>query len=70
VLAAALVEKNPELCMDEAINVVLEWILSAGNETCSKFWVYAIRFSTIIPWYNLRASASAPELTVSPVRCG
>jgi hypothetical protein len=32
VLAAALVEENPELCMDEAINVVSEWILCGGRD--------------------------------------
>jgi hypothetical protein len=32
VLAAALVEENPELCMDDAINVVSEWIMCAGGD--------------------------------------
>ena len=32
VLAAALVEENPELCMDDAINVVSEWIQCGGRE--------------------------------------
>ncbi len=27
VMAAALVEENPGLCMDDAINVVSEWIM-------------------------------------------
>jgi hypothetical protein len=30
VLAAALVEENPALSMDEAINAVLEWITGRG----------------------------------------
>jgi hypothetical protein len=32
VLAAALVEENPGLCMDDAVNVVSEWILCAGGD--------------------------------------
>ncbi len=32
VLAAALVEENPDLCMDDAINVVQEWIMGAGRD--------------------------------------
>ncbi len=32
VLAAALVEENPGLCMDDAINVLSEWIMGAGGE--------------------------------------
>jgi hypothetical protein len=32
VLAAALVEENPELCMDDAINVVSEWIMCGGRD--------------------------------------
>jgi hypothetical protein len=32
VLAAALVEENPELCMDEAVNVVSEWILCGARD--------------------------------------
>ncbi len=32
VLAAALVEENPELCMDDAANVVSEWIMGTGRE--------------------------------------
>ena len=32
VLAVALVEKNPELCMNDAINVVSEWIMCAGGD--------------------------------------
>ncbi len=31
-LAAALVEENPELSMDDAINVVLEWITGTGRD--------------------------------------
>jgi hypothetical protein len=31
VLAAALVEENPGLCMDDAIDVVSEWIMGAGG---------------------------------------
>ncbi len=30
-LAELLVEENPELCMDDAINVVSEWMLRAGR---------------------------------------
>ncbi len=30
-MAEMLVEENPELCMDEAINVVSEWIMGAGR---------------------------------------
>jgi hypothetical protein len=32
VLAETLVEENPELCMDNAINVVSEWIQCGGRE--------------------------------------
>ena len=32
VLAAALVEENPGLCMDDAVNVVSEWIMCAGGD--------------------------------------
>jgi hypothetical protein len=32
VLAAALVEENPELCMDDAVNVVSEWIMCRGRD--------------------------------------
>ena len=32
VLAEMMVEENPELCMDDAINVVSEWILSGGRD--------------------------------------
>ncbi len=32
VLAAALVEENPELCMDDAVNVVSEWIMGTGRD--------------------------------------
>ena len=32
VLAEMMVEENPELCMDEAINVVSEWIMCGGRE--------------------------------------
>jgi hypothetical protein len=32
VLAAALVEDNPELCMDEAVGVVSEWILRGARD--------------------------------------
>jgi hypothetical protein len=31
VLAAALVEENPGLCMDDAVGVVSEWIMGAGS---------------------------------------
>ena len=40
VLAETMVEENPELCMDDAINVV------SGGVTCIEFWGYArIKFS-------------------------
>jgi hypothetical protein len=32
VLAAALVEENPELRMDDAITVVSEWIMGTGRD--------------------------------------
>jgi hypothetical protein len=32
VLAAALVEENPELCMDDAISVMSEWILCGWRD--------------------------------------
>ena len=32
VLAAALVEENPELSMNEAVGVVLEWVLCGGRD--------------------------------------
>jgi len=32
VLAEAMAEENPELSMDEAINVVSEWIMRAGQD--------------------------------------
>jgi hypothetical protein len=32
VLAAALVEENPELCMDDAADVVSEWIMHPGGD--------------------------------------
>jgi hypothetical protein len=32
VLAESLVEENPELCMDDAINVVSEWIVGARGD--------------------------------------
>jgi hypothetical protein len=32
VLGAALVEENSELCMDEAVGVVSEWIMCAGGD--------------------------------------
>ena len=32
VLAAALVEENPELCTNEAVDVVSEWIMCAGGD--------------------------------------
>ncbi len=32
VLAAALAEENPELCMDETVNVVSEWVMCAGGD--------------------------------------
>ncbi len=32
VMAEAPVEENPELRMDEAINVVSEWIMCAGGD--------------------------------------
>jgi hypothetical protein len=32
VLAESLVEENPELCMDDAVDVVTEWILGTGRE--------------------------------------
>ncbi len=33
VTAEMLVDDNPELCMDDAINVVSEWLLRAGRES-------------------------------------
>ena len=32
VMAQTLVEENPELCMDDAINVVSEWMLRVGRD--------------------------------------
>ena len=32
VMAQMLAEENPELCMDDAINVVSEWMLRAGRD--------------------------------------
>jgi hypothetical protein len=32
VLAAALVEENPGPCMDDAVEVVSEWIMGAGGD--------------------------------------
>ncbi len=32
VLAAALVEENPELCMDDAVGLVSEWIMGTGRD--------------------------------------
>jgi hypothetical protein len=32
VIAAALVEENPELCMDDAVYVVSEWIMCGGRD--------------------------------------
>ena len=32
VLAERLIEENSELCMDDAINVVSEWIRCAGRD--------------------------------------
>ena len=32
VLAETLVEENPELCMDDAVYVVSEWIMCGGRE--------------------------------------
>jgi hypothetical protein len=32
VLAAVLVEENPELCMDDAVDVVSEWIMGGGRD--------------------------------------
>ena len=32
VLAERLVEENPELCMNDAINVVSEWIMGGGRD--------------------------------------
>jgi hypothetical protein len=32
VLAAALIEENPELCMNDAVSVVSEWIMCAGGD--------------------------------------
>ena len=32
VLAAALVEENPDLCMDDAVDMVSEWIMGAGRD--------------------------------------
>ena len=31
-MAEMLVEENPELSMDDAINVVSEWVLRAGRD--------------------------------------
>jgi len=31
VLAAALVDENPELCIDDAMDVVSEWIMGTGR---------------------------------------
>jgi hypothetical protein len=42
VLAAAMVEDNPDLCMDEAIDVVLEWITGAGRDV---HWILVLRES-------------------------
>ena len=32
VLAETMVEENPELCTDDAINVVSEWIMGTGRD--------------------------------------
>jgi hypothetical protein len=32
VLAAALVEENPDLCMDEAVDLVSKWIMCGGRD--------------------------------------
>jgi hypothetical protein len=32
VMAEMLVEGNPELCMDEAVDVVSEWIMGTGRD--------------------------------------
>jgi hypothetical protein len=32
VLAEMMVEENPALCMDDAINVVSEWIMGGGRD--------------------------------------
>jgi hypothetical protein len=32
VLAERLIEENSELCMDDAINVVSEWIMCGGRD--------------------------------------
>jgi hypothetical protein len=31
-MAEMLVEENPGLCMDDAINVVSEWIMGTGRD--------------------------------------
>jgi hypothetical protein len=31
-MAETMVEENPELCIDDAINVVSEWIMCAGGD--------------------------------------
>ena len=36
-MAEMLAEANAELCMDDAINVVSEWMLSAGR-MCTESW--------------------------------
>jgi hypothetical protein len=30
-MAEMMVEENPELCMDDAINVVSEWVMCGGR---------------------------------------
>jgi hypothetical protein len=32
VLAEMLVEENPELCMDEAVDLVSEWVMCGGRD--------------------------------------
>jgi hypothetical protein len=31
-MAEMMVEENPELCMDDAINLVSEWIMCGGRD--------------------------------------
>jgi hypothetical protein len=31
-MAETMIGENPELCMDDAVDVVLEWILCAGRD--------------------------------------
>jgi hypothetical protein len=58
VLAAALVEENPELSMDEAVNVVLEWIACGGAGRALNFGVTRVGAVQLSRGIVLAASAA------------